>query len=134
MKAIKRDVAVILLYTPEKKILFQHRAENARRSPGFWGFFGGGINLGETPEQAVTRECAEELVYHLKNPRRVMIKDIISGYKGKMYVFMEEYNSTKGIQLQEGKGFAWLSCDEFLSLDKIILHDKETIEYLKDKF
>ena len=33
--------------------------------PGLWGFFGGHIEAGETPEVAVVREIAEEIDYAL---------------------------------------------------------------------
>ncbi|MDP2708681.1 MAG: NUDIX domain-containing protein [bacterium] len=58
-----RNVALIILFDQDKKILLQHRAEDAKRLPGYWGFFGGGIDQGETPEQAVRRETMEVLKY-----------------------------------------------------------------------
>lgn len=39
----------------------QHRDNNAPYEPNMWGFFGGHIEEGETPEQAVVREIKEEL-------------------------------------------------------------------------
>jgi 8-oxo-dGTP diphosphatase len=33
--------------------------------PGLWGFFGGHMEAGETPESAVVREIAEEIGYDL---------------------------------------------------------------------
>ncbi|HIH17265.1 MAG: 7,8-dihydro-8-oxoguanine triphosphatase [archaeon GW2011_AR6] len=62
---MRRDVAVIILYDNKKRILLQHRGKNSPRLPGYWAFFGGGIEKGETPEQAVRRECKEELNYIL---------------------------------------------------------------------
>ena len=37
--------------------------------PGLWGFFGGHIELGETPEVAVKREIMEEIGYELNEPK-----------------------------------------------------------------
>jgi 8-oxo-dGTP pyrophosphatase MutT (NUDIX family) len=34
--------------------------------PGHWGFFGGHIESGETPEQAVVREVYEEISYSIE--------------------------------------------------------------------
>jgi 8-oxo-dGTP diphosphatase len=58
-------VAICLLYR-ENKLLMQLR-DNIPTIlyPGLWGLFGGHIEAGETPEIAVVREIAEEIVYDL---------------------------------------------------------------------
>lgn len=58
-------VAICLLYR-ENKLLMQLR-DNIPTIlyPGLWGLFGGHIEAGETPEVAVVREIAEEIVYDL---------------------------------------------------------------------
>lgn len=38
-----RDVSVILLFNDEGEVLLQQRSLDAKRAPGKWGFFGGGI-------------------------------------------------------------------------------------------
>lgn len=40
-----RNISVILLINTDKKFLLQHRADDTKRAPGKWGFFGGGIEL-----------------------------------------------------------------------------------------
>ncbi len=52
--------ALIALHR-EKKILLQHRDENAPTLQNHWAFFGGSPEEGEEPEQAVRREAREEL-------------------------------------------------------------------------
>jgi 8-oxo-dGTP diphosphatase len=38
--------------------------------PGFWAFFGGHLEPGETPEIAVRREILEEIAYELTEPQK----------------------------------------------------------------
>jgi 8-oxo-dGTP pyrophosphatase MutT (NUDIX family) len=45
------------------RILIAHRSQ-AVEQPGTWGGWGGAINRGEDPEQAVRREVGEETGYH----------------------------------------------------------------------
>lgn len=61
-----RKVALIVFYDENKRILLQHRVSISKRGEE-WGFFGGGIEAGETPEQTVIRETEEELGYKLVN-------------------------------------------------------------------
>ena len=56
-----RRVAVFILKDDNGRILLQHRDKNDEALPDYWAFFGGGIEEGETPEQAVIREAQEEL-------------------------------------------------------------------------
>lgn len=46
----------------------QRRSKDAKRNPGVFGMFGGGIEAGETPEQGLHREILEELNIDLKKP------------------------------------------------------------------
>ena len=59
------DIALIFFYKDDK-ILVQDRRD-IRKFGEEWGFFGGRIEAGETPEQAVVRETKEELSYDLKD-------------------------------------------------------------------
>ena len=129
-----RNVAIIILYDQDKKILLQHRAEDAERLPGYWAFFGGGIEAGETPEQAVKRETLEELNYTLKNPRLIMKQDFLAKDEtSAKYVFVEEFDPSKKITLGEGQNFGWFHLSEINKL-KIIDHDIEVLKYIKDKY
>ena len=129
-----RNVAIIILYDKDKKILLQHRAEDAERLPGYWAFFGGGIEAGETPEQAVKRETLEELNYTLKNPRLIMKQDFLSKDEtNEKHVFVEEFDPSKKITLGEGQNFGWFHLSEISRL-KIIDHDIEVLKYIKEKY
>ncbi len=59
----KAGAGCIFLARSTGRILLAHRSEMVEQ-PGTWGGWGGAINSGEDPEQAVRREVAEEAGYH----------------------------------------------------------------------
>ena len=127
VKAKQGDVAVIVLYTKEGKVLWEHRTETRRRNAGLWGFFGGGVEAGESAEDAVHREAAEELGYALKNPSLVYTYMHPEGWN--MFVFAEEYDPQHAITLDpvESRGSGWLTLEEIRGL-KNIPQDQEALE------
>jgi len=128
---MKIDVAIIILYNEQKRILLQHRAETATRLPGHWAFFGGKIEAGETPEQAVKREAQEELEYVLEAPKEILMYHLPEKYGlGTMHVFMEKYNSSQKLVLKEGQAMAWKTLAETREL-KIAEHDKQVLDAVK---
>ena len=126
----QRNAAIILLYNDQKEILLQHRTEDAKRLPGYWALFGGGIEEGETPEETVRRETFEELHYQLENPKKVMVQNF---REGKKYVFMEKYNPSQKLELHEGQGMKWIKLSNIKEM-KIIDHDKKVLKFIKDKY
>lgn len=131
---MKRNVALILLFDKDKKILLQLRDENAERLPGCWAFFGGGIDNGETPEKAVRRETLEELEYELINPKLIMTQKFSEKHHhGTAYVFMEEYGPSKKLILREGQAMKWYTLDEAINL-RMSEHDIEVLKYIKNKY
>lgn len=129
-----RNVSLILLFDKDKRILLQHRSKDAKRLPDFWGFFGGGIEEGETPEQALIRESKEELDYTPQKPRLVMQQEFeYKNVNNKKYVYMEEYDNSIELHQHEGQDMGWFTLDDTKNL-KMIDHDREVIEYIKNKY
>ena len=54
-----RDVAAALIWQDEKFLICQRPAHKARGL--LWEFVGGKVEQGETPAEALVRECREEL-------------------------------------------------------------------------
>jgi mutator protein MutT len=93
-------VAVILLRNASGEILLQHRTANDPTYPDHWAFFGGHIEDGETPEQAVTREAMEELQYELARPTLFKVHTSVPDCV--IYVFVEGYSGAKLVWRRTG--------------------------------
>jgi 8-oxo-dGTP diphosphatase len=108
----KKQFASLILYDEAKRILLQHRTDDAPTLPGHWAFFGGQIEQGETPEQAVKREALEELGYALSNPRFWTAQQFI--HQECTYIqhlFLEKYDG-RVLVLGEGQGMGWFLAAE----------------------
>jgi len=77
-KRIIEVVGAILKYG--ERYLVGQRAANKSQG-GLWEFMGGKIEPGETPEQALARECREELALEIENER--IIDAVIHDYPEK---------------------------------------------------
>ena len=127
---IVRNVSLFILYTPEGKILLQHRSKDAERLPNYWGFFGGGIEQGESPEQALKREVVEELSYDVRNPYFLTTqKYILDETEGTKYVFVEKYDNDP-LELGEGQAMEWFYPDEIEKL-QMSDYDRSLVQQIK---
>ncbi len=62
-----RRLALFVLKDYKERIILQHRSSFEDSLPNYWAFFGGEMESGETPDQAVRREAKEELGIELEN-------------------------------------------------------------------
>ena len=128
-----RDVSVFILYTSSGHILLQHRTDDAFRLPGYWALFGGGIEKGENPTEALEREIREELSYQVQNPKFLLaqkVRDEENDYDNRKYVFVEEYQG-QSLQLGEGQAMGWFLPDETHAL-KMADHDRFVVQQVRD--
>ena len=94
--------------------------------------FGGGIEEGETPEQALRREIMEEIEYTMKKPEPFCTDefDEEGGENDVIHViahnFIEKYDEVQPIVQHEGQGFGWFTVGEALKL-KVTSHRHETL-------
>lgn len=125
--------AAVLIPHRASKFLLQHRAESVKRWPGYWSSFGGGIEPGETVEEALHREMREELGYEVRAPHFVFFQPLNGGGK---HVFTEAWDGTEPHKLdpKESVDHRWFTLAE-AHLIPIIPHDLEALvkitEFLK---
>jgi len=80
----RRPVAGAVLVNRSGQLLLQHRDDDPTiESPGKWSLFGGGLDEGETPTEAMLREIEEEVGYR---PRAYRPLSVFSGDYAEFHV------------------------------------------------
>jgi glycosyltransferase involved in cell wall biosynthesis len=110
----RREVALLILYDGEGRMLLQHRSRDAALMPGYWAFFGGGIEAGEALMDGLRREAWEELRYRPVSPRLLRTQDFREGaMRGRLHIFTEAFSGDKSrLELHEGDGWGWFRLEE----------------------
>ena len=125
----KSEKAVIAFYDDQGRILLQDRYDITETRAR--GYFGGGIELGETPERALTREIQEELGFNLEefeflNNHKVILPDGKS--YNKIWLFIGPLkNNLQKMEQREGRSMKLFSLNE---ARKLIMY-KTDIDILK---
>lgn len=122
-----KQVSVLILYRADGRILLQHRTNDAPTFPGYWAFFGGGIEVGESAEEAIRREILEELGYSLSSPSHFKtVKIIHQGNEHTLHVFVEKFTGGT-LTLGEGQGMDWFLPGDVGTL-KVNDHDRAILQ------
>ena len=131
-----KDGAKIIIFSPDKILLFHRDNIPTIRSPDCWQLVGGGIEEGETPEQGLIREVKEEVSYSLKEFKLITKTKGSQGEDVWVYVaFVDKDQESKFIfGPGEGQEIGWFTIEEALTIKltpgtKILLTEyRELIE------
>lgn len=131
MTMYTRRTAIFTLMDDKGRVLLQHRSKDATRKPDFWGFFGGEIEMGETPEEAVKREAKEELGIELKNLKFFKRYDFHDEGVSEIFVFVAPLTYSIELlkkQQKEGQDLGLFSSEDSTNLNltphsKIVFKD-----------
>jgi 8-oxo-dGTP diphosphatase len=107
MKEDQARVGVGILIVKDGKILYGRRKGSF--GAGLYGLVGGHLEHGETAEQAILREVAEECGLKVKNLRVLCVSDFLTYYP-KHYLdvgFVGEWESGEPLVLEPHKVEAW---------------------------
>lgn len=113
-----KNGAKVLILSPDKILLFHRDNITTIPCPDQWQLVGGGIEEGETPEQALVREVKEEVCFDLINFKFIAkIKGQFGEYVWFYVTFVgkKEENRFK-LGLDEGQEIGWFMIDEALKL------------------
>lgn len=98
------------------RLLLAHRHPQRRWYPNCWDLVGGHIELGESPEDAVRRECLEEIGVRVIDPRPIPMRTEDPAID--MYGFLVTKWSGEPANLapEEHDDLRWFSPDEVAGL------------------
>lgn len=117
-------------------VYLQKRSKNAVRAPGVFGFFGGGAEKDENPEQALIREIIEELDV---TPVNYYFFQCYNLERSEIWVYLQSVGEDfeQEIKVLDGEYGKWFSEMELDQELKIIDHDRgilaDFFNYIKSK-
>lgn len=118
--------ALLILVNEKGEVLLQHKDAGAPTYSNQWCLFGGGIEDGETAQQAIHREFVEELEWDLADCKP------IASYPDNEILWGQTTKTAEelGSRLHEGDDLGYFSESQIMSMDVAKPH----LQALKDYF
>ena len=100
------EVAVGILVRGDGALLLTSRPPG-KPYPGYWEFPGGKLESGETVEQALARELAEEIGVDIVRPQRWKVTEHDYPHALVRLHWCKVFEWTGSLQMREGQAMAW---------------------------
>ena len=134
----ERNVAIVIFYDDKENIIFQERG-SASKAGEKYGSWGGQIESGETPEQAIKRELMEELDYAPKkidfwcNDYYIISQeDKYKDWKINQAVFVSPITpELEKAQIHEGEGIVKMAIDEAIESNGFLVGGTNLLKKFK---
>src|SRR4030042_2886499 len=127
---MKRDVAILIPYKKrdgQTLVFLERRAKNAARLADWFGFWGGGLENKETPEQALIWGIKEELNFepigfrHFKDFEFGVLKSVKH-----IYVLEVDENFESDIKYNEAQYGQWFNQQQ-IEEEKLLIEDDKKV-------
>jgi 8-oxo-dGTP pyrophosphatase MutT (NUDIX family) len=129
------EIAVVLLKLPTGQYVFQRRSKNAPTSPNLAGLFGGHLEEGESPQQAVKRELVEETSLDVKKISLEKLSDKIIHYAdgpSRHFYYFRGYIDASEFEVYEGDGAEVYNLDEARKRKDMTISTQHILKELAD--
>jgi len=115
----KKHNAIVVIFNADGNVLLVKRSTEEEWCPDKWALVGGGVEIGEQPEEAVKREVLEEIGLQLDNFNRAF--GVETSPTSKLHVFTSYYDGDLyDITLNhEHSGYGWYSIQEMDYIDAV---------------
>lgn len=122
-------MAAIIVFDDGKYLLQLRDDKPGIFFPAHWGLFGGGVDAGEQPLDALRRELREELGLAAEEPRRLTRFEFDLVPMGLTRIYREFFELrlpvavAPSLRLGEGAALGLFTRDELLALPRIVPYD-----------